>query len=114
MIQKSKKNLLLQITQNGPIRENKCMVSSIVSGPPLKWPKFRFSPFIFTNWTILSDLKHNLFFRKFSTDGRFWPVQAHGEKNLNRFQIFPGPKIFRGGSSHYYLPFLRVLAKSLA
>ena len=40
----------------------------------LKCPKFRFSPFIFANWTILSDLEHNLFFRKISTDGRFWPV----------------------------------------
>ena len=40
----------------------------------LKCPKFRFSPFIFANWTILTDLEHNLFFRKISTDGRFWPV----------------------------------------
>ena len=80
----------------------------------LKCPKFRFSPFIFANWTILSDLEHNLFFRKISTDGRFWPVQAYGEKKLNMFPIFPGPEIFREGSSHYYLTFLRVSAKSLA
>ena len=29
-------------------------------------------------------------------------------------RIFFGPEVFRDGSSHYYLPFLRVLAKSLA
>ena len=83
---------------------------SLVNQCESKKNENRYKPFIFTNWTILSDLEQK----------KIWIIQKFQKPNLtkniqkNMFQKFFGPEIFRDGPQHYNLPFLKFWTNSHA
>ena len=67
---------------------------------------------IYQFWEFQKHLGSKRFSKKILSVKMHIMGQRWKMSHFNR--IFFGPEVFRDGSSHYYLPFLRVLAKSLA